>query len=286
MVIAMTSRQSACRKIEILLDAFRDGELSARERQTVDKHLAACPGCQARLVEIERLVASLRSLPRYEPGRDFSAHIESLATPRQRAAVVRLRPLFWTALGAGAAAAAVLVFVFQLTPQILPARLLARQPGRSAIMPHSRPEERPRPTVVAPSSREGARERPGAGGKPEALVATSLGEKSGPGAPGPAAIKQEPGRERAGQEPDPSDRQSARREPDREPAPALRIAERPQGGRGVYYGSVAADSVLDHDSPFAYGAAAVVALAEGDQTCITGALGLETDEDGLYAIRM
>jgi len=45
------------------LNEYLDGELAASERLTLETHLAACPVCQARLVELHGLFQQLAGLP-------------------------------------------------------------------------------------------------------------------------------------------------------------------------------------------------------------------------------
>ena len=49
-----------CRSILRHLNAYSDGELPERDRLSVEKHLASCGSCRARLDEIRETVAMLR----------------------------------------------------------------------------------------------------------------------------------------------------------------------------------------------------------------------------------
>jgi len=44
-----------CKEIEEFLQAYHDGELSAKEREAVERHLEKCPKCQAKLAELKAL---------------------------------------------------------------------------------------------------------------------------------------------------------------------------------------------------------------------------------------
>lgn len=71
----MSECQSNCAEIEPLLDAFHDGELAGDERKLVSDHLSGCADCQAKLEAVERLVGYLGALPTLQPARDFAALI-------------------------------------------------------------------------------------------------------------------------------------------------------------------------------------------------------------------
>lgn len=52
-----------CKKIHPLLSLYREGELSAREKMVVEKHVSGCPVARAELERLERLQLTLRKLP-------------------------------------------------------------------------------------------------------------------------------------------------------------------------------------------------------------------------------
>lgn len=68
------SDSNNCGNIEELLDAFLDGELNAEERSTVQEHIDACSKCARQLKESERMIKELSQLPKRESSRqiDFS----------------------------------------------------------------------------------------------------------------------------------------------------------------------------------------------------------------------
>lgn len=261
----MSVRESDCTKIERLLDAFRDGELAFAERQAVEQHLNACLTCRAKLADIERIVATLKTLPRVSSSRDFSQNIDSLLARRHPAKVISIQPLVWGWLGA-VAAAAVAVFVFRLVPGISPHEVVARRavPGTRAASPHEGPASAERQEIAAQGPKHAVTtpsEQPADSESPWLIA-------SGP-------ERHQP--ERAAVAP-PGERQAAT-------AGESGAPDRPASGpprAPVFSGSVVG---VDDDLLGGEGAA-LVAFAEGDQTTITEAIGLETDEDGLYAIKM
>jgi anti-sigma-K factor RskA len=101
------------------LNEYVDGTLSARDRASVEAHLAECAGCRAAVAELRSLAAAAATLPRsVEPGRDLWVAIETRM--RQRAPRNGERVWWFGAL----AAAAVLVLAFGIY------RLTARPPDR------------------------------------------------------------------------------------------------------------------------------------------------------------
>jgi anti-sigma-K factor RskA len=101
------------------LNEYVDGTLAARDRASVEAHLAECAGCRAAVAELRSLAAAAATLPKsIEPGRDLWAAIETRI--RQRAPRNVQRVWWFGAL----AAAAVLVLAVGIY------RLTARPPGR------------------------------------------------------------------------------------------------------------------------------------------------------------
>ncbi len=88
------------------LNEYVDGMLAARDRASVEAHLAECAGCRAAIAEVRSLSASATSLPKsIEPGRDLWPPIAARIRPRATWNVQR----FWR--GALAAAAMLLLAV-------------------------------------------------------------------------------------------------------------------------------------------------------------------------------
>lgn len=108
-----------CPHMEAQLNEYVDGTLAARDRASVEAHLAECAGCRAAVAELRSLAAAAATLPKsIEPGRDLWAAIETRI--RQRAPRNVQRVWWFGAL----AAAAVLVLAFGIY------RLTARPPDR------------------------------------------------------------------------------------------------------------------------------------------------------------
>ena len=108
-----------CPHMDAQLNEYVDGTLAARDRASVEAHLAECAGCRAAVAELRSLAAAAATLPKsIEPGRDLWAAIETRM--RQRAPRNVQRVWWFGAL----AAAAVLVLAVGIY------RLTARPPDR------------------------------------------------------------------------------------------------------------------------------------------------------------
>jgi anti-sigma factor RsiW len=59
-----------------LLSAYLDGELAERQVETVEDHLAACPGCRTRLDGLRRVVRALGRLERAAPPQVLQQRVE------------------------------------------------------------------------------------------------------------------------------------------------------------------------------------------------------------------
>lgn len=61
-----------CDKARELLDSFHDNELSGEEREMIQSHLGECSGCSTVLAEISSVSNLLKSIPRHELRKDFA----------------------------------------------------------------------------------------------------------------------------------------------------------------------------------------------------------------------
>lgn len=66
-----------CQQLEDTLDAYFDLELDAVQAEVVELHLAGCASCTARLADIEKVVTQIKSLPDVPMSRDLSSAIEA-----------------------------------------------------------------------------------------------------------------------------------------------------------------------------------------------------------------
>lgn len=75
-----------CQQMEEALDAYYDLELSPEEAEAVELHLADCTSCSAKLADIEMVVSQLKSLPAVEWSGDLSDAIEARILAQSHAA--------------------------------------------------------------------------------------------------------------------------------------------------------------------------------------------------------
>ena len=66
-----------CKQMEEALDAYYDLELSPEEAEAVELHLTDCTSCSAKLADIDMVVGQLKSLPAVEWSGDLSDAIEA-----------------------------------------------------------------------------------------------------------------------------------------------------------------------------------------------------------------
>jgi len=66
-----------CDAIQPELSAYVDGELTPRQREVVEAHLASCPRCQQVLAQLKTLAAGTAALPRLQPAPRFLAQVRS-----------------------------------------------------------------------------------------------------------------------------------------------------------------------------------------------------------------
>jgi anti-sigma factor RsiW len=105
------------------LSPFLDGQLSARQRSRVERHLQECAACREELESVRQTVSLLRSAAVLRPPRSFLIGAGEIAKQRQ----VRRRRLSYVYLQAATAVASVLLVLVVSGDAIL--RLQPLQPG-------------------------------------------------------------------------------------------------------------------------------------------------------------
>ena len=106
------------------LNEYVDGTLAARDRASVEAHLAECAACRDAVAELRHLVAEARGLsPSIEPSRDLWAAIETRIAQR---ATWNVQRVWWRG---ALAAAAVLVIVLGIY-RLLPSSTALYRPGQ------------------------------------------------------------------------------------------------------------------------------------------------------------
>lgn len=284
-----------CDQLEPLLSAYHDGELTEPERAAAEKHLNGCTACQHRLLEISAVAGSLKALPRLNPKTDVAANIEQLIANQPKPTVRFGRPLAWGAAGI-AAAAAVLIFavnvkdVNNLPGVSLTANSNANQPETKHDTPHqssvqiATAGEPVKSVAQEPDHSERAPQS-----NANSIAENRTGEKTGVAS---ATTKNDAKRPEAHEK---TDRDKGSRnlsnynahvevaEKSRELSPAV-------GGTASGLRLDGSDDHLIASAKIGPGAIAaesnIVAVYDTEQHGVTEELGITTDEDGLYAIKL
>ena len=74
----MSSKNSQCETFLQLLDAYVDNELDSSEKEQVQSHVQACDECKAQVKQIETLKVSLSTLPRRQMKRDLADSLDAV----------------------------------------------------------------------------------------------------------------------------------------------------------------------------------------------------------------
>lgn len=104
----------ACGQIVPSLDAYHDNELKDDERKSVEEHLSNCQACSERLSGIKQVVAAVQSMPKASMKRDMTNELDDILT-RSSNVVWFKRPMV-----AGSIAAAAAIAALALAPMLLP----------------------------------------------------------------------------------------------------------------------------------------------------------------------
>ena len=108
-----------CDEVQNLLEPYAAGELTAENRQRIDRHLAGCEDCGRMLARLGALVGLLRSQPLPTVPEEFSERV--MAKVRERVSLMplssaRVGPLrWWQTASVPMQAAAVLLLAMGLT---------------------------------------------------------------------------------------------------------------------------------------------------------------------------
>lgn len=74
----MSSKNAQCETFLPLLDAYVDNELDGSEKEQVASHVQSCDDCKGQIKEIETLKVSLSSLPRRQMKRDLADSLDAV----------------------------------------------------------------------------------------------------------------------------------------------------------------------------------------------------------------
>jgi len=114
-------------RIEEMLSAYIDGELSASEVELVERHLKECATCARNLETLRATVELVRQLPRVPAPRSFTI------TPAVQP--LRLKPRWGYAYLRGATALVAILLVIALSVDILSQQFLVGAPAGRVIAP-------------------------------------------------------------------------------------------------------------------------------------------------------
>ncbi len=78
----------ACKHTEDLLSPYLEDELTGKERQTVEEHLASCPACTELLSLMKEAKISLSTFPELEISQDLTERLYGIPRKKKRFSLV------------------------------------------------------------------------------------------------------------------------------------------------------------------------------------------------------
>lgn len=268
-----------CKQVEGNLDAFHDRELPAEDHAVIKLHVDQCATCTAALADINRVVHALKSLPKAQLSAETSANIDKLL--EQQGKVVRLQPRVWAPLAVAAAAAAIFIGVKFAMPDTSSGPVTANNNNKN----NTNTTQQTLPVAVKPADNKvnnttanPIATNPTEVNNPPAIASLSKQDTSSPSTnvgtshsneiaktPTPAVSpKKSPAPKQAPMVAAKQDNEPARIASAQTPDCSVSVSAYDQGAR---------DNVIAAD-----------VSSNGDN--FNDAIGLSTDEDGLYDIKM
>ncbi len=252
-----------CSSMKELLSPYLDEELIAEERASVEKHLASCADCQSDLQGFQTVVKSLAALPKVNLDRDLAEEIVAKIVAQEKeqklektGQVIPFRSRNFWAVGAIACAFGLL---FAVAPQLMkstsdaPATVATNKPTSKTT-----PEQNKRPEDTASEIAQG--------NKPN-VVPTKIAPsetETGSGTPKePVQVPQQ---------------QVAKIDVDKIQVKPPVIASKPGANTNVRIKPIedlttVQESIVAYSEPF-------------EDSNMFEDIGISTDEDGLYAIKL
>lgn len=257
----------SCQQIKLMLDAYHDGELSESERGETERHLTGCVSCQNDAAAIAIVAKSLKDLPTLTPKIDVAANIDQMIAARSQPTFSNVsRPVVWSAVGI-AAAAAVVLFVGKFGAPVQTADVAVKPSApaheqQTALMPEKKQapmikstkpitveHDLPKPEIAVKPVLPSGKNDHAASQKPASLIAQRTGGVNGKGKDANSTNKQLS-----------------------TTSSTTTIAVAPKQND-----SNAVDKVNN----------SLIAVYDADQhNAVTEELGITTNEDGLYAIKL
>ncbi len=124
-----------CQPIVLALDAYYDNELNEEERKGVEQHLLSCESCKRSLEATKQVSAALQSMPKAEMKRDMSNELDNLLKGSNNVVWLK-RPLV-----AGSIAAAAAVAALALAPTMLPGIAPGNVANKPSVLNPVKPEQ-------------------------------------------------------------------------------------------------------------------------------------------------
>jgi anti-sigma factor RsiW len=271
----MADLSHKCEQIILLLDSYHDSESSPDERAMVESHLGPCADCRKRLSDIGTLVATLKTMPEIKATVDFADRVEQMILRSEKSTasdeakveakgaestVIRFGKAAW--LSAAAAVALLALLVSQFFVQAPTVDVASRSSTNNNVQP-SNPDKNEIAAAVGDNTQVSPRkEQP-------ANVAPPKTEKMNDQASRAHKI--------AGQK--------VRIAQDTN---TLDVANRPDNvdATEAKGSETAANMVANNEPQDNSQAQSLVAFSEPESNNIAEELGITTDEDGLYAIKL
>ena len=118
-------RRITCARVQVLIEPYLDGDLTAARAARFESHLSACSGCHDELAAARTIRDALRALPHYACPETVTARVLQSAASQPRGAWSRLREAWrevmggsvWRPAMAATGVAAVLLLVTLLSQQ-------------------------------------------------------------------------------------------------------------------------------------------------------------------------
>jgi anti-sigma factor RsiW len=259
-----------CQQITPQLDAFRDGELNADEAAAVEQHLTGCGDCQMKLAAIARVIETLRTMPRLSVPVGLSAKLDGIVDGSTRTQnVVPMSRKLRMPVAAAAAVAAIVFGVKFAVPGTQPAPVVADVPSH-----------------VSPAHQEASAPQTTSG---QEKIAAQV---EAPSLPTPAAATHNHAGASTGAAPE---KHAPQHEANRiAPKPQIANNSQPLHTSSPDNGTKVASLIPAQDEPSNRNEAnagsghSEVELAElpASNSGFGEAIGIATDEDGLYDIKM
>ncbi len=137
-----------CQPIVLALDAYYDNELNEEERKGVEQHLLSCESCKRSLEGTKQVSAALQSMPRAELKRDMSNELDNLLKGSNNVVWLK-RPLVAGTIAAAAAIAALALAPVML-PGIAPGNVANKPSDSNPIKPEQTTQSQPIAVKVEP----------------------------------------------------------------------------------------------------------------------------------------